>query len=74
MITALDAPLPDVPTSLSVLKEVEEAADALDLPLTGEEWGERLAIKKRAAACTSTMASARARRRRTQGRRRCSRR
>ena len=27
---ALDSPLPDVPTSLSVLKEVEEAADALD--------------------------------------------
>ena len=48
MITAaLDAPLPDVPASLSVLKEVEEAADALDLPLTGEEWGERLAIKKK---------------------------
>jgi hypothetical protein len=33
--------------SVSTLKAIEEAADELGLPLTGDEWGERLAIKKK---------------------------
>lgn len=33
--------------AVGALKELEEAADELGLPLTGDEWGERLVIKKK---------------------------
>ena len=37
----------NVAEAVSELKTLEEAADELGIPLTGDEWGERLAIKKK---------------------------
>ena len=36
-----------VEESVAEIQEIEGAADGLGLPLTGDEWGERLAIKKK---------------------------
>lgn len=32
---------------MATLREIEGEADSVGLPLTGEEWGERLLIKKK---------------------------
>jgi len=42
-----DAAMPGVAASVRLLEETEAAADELLIPLQGDEWGERLQIKKK---------------------------